>query len=155
MSEHDVPDGSSLKGYTVITPDDSGADIVVKVFGASDKNMHNIPQKIKDGYNEAYNDGYDDGYESGYEKGKNESKEEYTKILEVVIPIAAAAIVGIGVVTEKHIIPFVKNKQLAYKQHKAQKQLQASARQNKQLPAPETDTVDVDCEESESASDDE
>ena len=49
MSEHDVPDDSSLKGYTDITPDDSGADIVVKVFGASDKNMHNIPQKIKDG----------------------------------------------------------------------------------------------------------
>lgn len=155
MSEHDVPDDSSLKGYTVITPDDSGADIVVKVFGASDKNMHNIPQKIKDGYNEAYNDGYNDGYESGYEKGKNESKEEYTKILEVVIPIAAAAFVGIGVVTEKHIIPFVKNKQLAYKQHKVQKQLQAAAGQNKQLPAPETDTVDVDCEESESTSDDE
>ena len=40
MSEHDVPDDSSLKGYTDITPDDSGADIVVKVFGASDKNMH-------------------------------------------------------------------------------------------------------------------
>ena len=49
MSEHDIPDDSSLKGYTDITPDDSGADIVVKVFGASDKNMHNIPQKIKDG----------------------------------------------------------------------------------------------------------
>lgn len=155
MGEHDVPDDSSLKGYTVITPDDSGADIVVKVFGASDQNMHNIPQKIKDGYNEAYNDGYDDGYESGYEKGKNESKEEYTKILEIIIPIAAAALVGIGVVAEKHIIPFVKNKQLAYKQHKAQKQLQASAGQAKQLPAPETDTVDVDCEESESVSDDE
>lgn len=155
MGEHDVPDDSSLKGYTVITPDDSGADIVVKVFGASDQNMHNIPQKIKDGYNEAYNDGYDDGYESGYKKGKNESKEEYTKILEVVIPIAATALVGIGVVTEKHIIPFVKNKQLAYKHRKTQKQLQAAAGQTKQLPAPETDTVDVDCEESESASDDE
>lgn len=151
MSEHDVPDDSSLKGYTVITPDDSGADIVTKVFEASNKNMHNIPQKIKDGYNEAYNDGYDDGYE----KGKNESEEKYTKILKIVIPITAAALVGISVVTEKRIIPFVKNKQLAYKQHKAQKKLQATAGQVKQLPAPETDTVDVDCEESESTSDDE
>ena len=150
MSEHDVPDDSSLKGYTVITPDDSGADIVVKVFGASDQNMHNIPQKIKDGYNEAYNDGYDDGYE----KGKTESEEKYTKILEIVIPIVATALVGVGVITEKHIIPFVKNKSLAYKQHKTQKQLQAAAGQAKQLPAPETDTVDVDCEESESVSDD-
>lgn len=151
MSEHDVPDDSSLKGYTDITPDDSGADIVVKVFGASDKNMHNIPQKIKDGYNEAYNDGHNDGYE----KGKTESEEKYAKILEIIIPIAATALVGMGVIAEKHIIPFVKNKRLAYKQHKVQKQLQAAAGQAKQLPAPETDTVDVDCEESESVSDDE
>lgn len=131
MSKHNIPDDNPLKRYTVIEPDDSGSEIITKMYNASDEDLHNIPKNMEDGYDEAFEDG-------------------------VRNTLVAFAILG-GVVGGIYgaYQSFIKPKMIEHKQHKAQKQLQAAAGQNKQLPAPETDTIDVDCEESESTSDDE
>lgn len=124
MSKHNIPENNPLIKYVGIEADDSGSDIVTKMYEASGENLHNIPKDMEDGYNHAYDDG-------------------------VCNTLMAIALFGILATTIYNAYQSIVHPQiLNYKQHKAQKRFQATASVTKQLPGCETNITEIECEES-------
>jgi hypothetical protein len=56
--------------------------------------IHGGPEQlIEDIYSDGYRDGFCDGYPTGYDDGHNDG---VSSVLQVVIPLALAALVGLG-----------------------------------------------------------